>query len=802
MTAAAPRSWSTREAAHRKPGTLLVDAVLLLGVLVAGTLAAWPIYATPWLLVTAAGGALIGAGAVLVGHRFALAPWAAGAIAALAIAVLGIPLATPAALSGIRSLPALAQAESAMLASVVTGWRDLITVPVPVGDYQGLLVPFLVVVGVASAVAAALATSPRRWAVPFAPAVLLLPLGFGVGFGSSDPGTPLILGPVVIAAPRAAFAGLLAVGAAIAYLVHRAWAERRAALARAAVARAVPSLAGVRRGGLGAAVSLVAAAIAIAAAGAATPGVREVLRTTAEPVVRLPQYASPLTGYRASFADAEYGRILFRVSGDTAAVPRLRLAVLSNYDGLRFSAPGPGRSFARIPQLERRAAGLTVSDAGYTGVWLPAATGLASVSFGGARAAALTDGFAYDLSADAGIDSAGLRPGDSVTLAAAPHAAPALSQLVAPADPVLFPDAVFPASLGRWIDAQQLAPDAKGLGTAVRRLREYGYLSHSLELPGAGSWFEALGEPSFEPSYAGESTDRVGALFTALLAKPGEVAAVGDDEQFAAAVALLAEHFGFPARIVLGFDLAPTADPDAMPACAAGECRGADLTAWVEVQGAGGEWAIVDVTPQHTVPPRPDTAQAAEPHNPTEVTAATATDQQPPEAAPAGAAPRAQPSTRQPAAGVDWFGEPARIGAASVLGLLILASPLLAMLLVKALRRRSRRRAAAPRARIAAGWDEYVDDLVDRGIPVLATATRTEVAGVSVLATLADAAAFSDIAPTEADADAFWALVGEEEAGSRRRSGLRRHLLAALSIRSFLRRARPASGPNPAKKAR
>ena len=62
-------------------------------------------------------------------------------------------------------------------------------------------------------------------------------------------------------------------------------------------------------------------------------------------------------------------------------------------------------------------------------------------------------------------------------------------------------------------------------------------------------------------SAAGHSYDRIDRLFTELNERESEVAdspgaslvaAVGDDEQFAAAVALIAADLGFPSRVVLG----------------------------------------------------------------------------------------------------------------------------------------------------------------------------------------------------------------------------------------------------------
>src|SRR5690606_13282632 len=96
----------------------------------------------------------------------------------------------------------------------------------------------------------------------------------------------------------------------------------------------------------------------------------------------------------------------------------------------------------------------------------------------------------------------------------------------------------------------------------------------------------------------------------------GFVAAVGDDEQFSVAVALIAQELGFPARIVYGARL--TGEPG-LPVCADGVCRAGDLAAWVEVRSSAGDWIAVDVTPQHTQPPALQVTEQRDPRVATEV---------------------------------------------------------------------------------------------------------------------------------------------------------------------------------------
>lgn len=70
---------------------------------------------------------------------------------------------------------------------------------------------------------------------------------------------------------------------------------------------------------------------------------------------------------------------------------------------------------------------------------------------------------------------------------------------------------------------------------------------------------------------------------TAFLTDPKQI--VGNDEQYAATFALVANQLGMPARVVLGAVV-----PEG------GTVRGQDVHAWVEVHDASGEWLAVPST--------------------------------------------------------------------------------------------------------------------------------------------------------------------------------------------------------------
>ncbi|MGL1797778.1 hypothetical protein ACSTIM_23335, partial [Vibrio parahaemolyticus] len=94
--------------------------------------------------------------------------------------------------------------------------------------------------------------------------------------------------------------------------------------------------------------------------------------------------------------------------------------------------------------------------------------------------------------------------------------------------------------------------------------RERGYLSHGLA-PATGAaapaWTTDLPGYQLQPSASGHSLARIDTMFQRLLEREDDpraqttnnyVAAVGDDEQFAVAAALIAHQLGYPARVVVG----------------------------------------------------------------------------------------------------------------------------------------------------------------------------------------------------------------------------------------------------------
>ncbi len=135
--------------------------------------------------------------------------------------------------------------------------------------------------------------------------------------------------------------------------------------------------------------------------------------------------------------------------------------------------------------------------------------------------------------------------------------------------------------------------------------------------------------------------------------------------------------------------------------------------------------------------------------------------------------------TPDQAAGVDlaWLWPILRTSAVALLIAAIAAGPFLIVIGAKAARRRGRRKDGIPSARIAGGWDEYVDAALDAGRDVPVSLTREELAATLAtasggeLAVTADRAVFSGSNATDEDAQGFWKLVDSERRQFREKAG-------------------------------
>jgi hypothetical protein len=726
-----------------RPGFVAVNTAAMWVATALASAALWPIYRSPQLILLVVVTALVGSAIALCGAAFRWPGFVVALVSIGAFLVLGVPLAVPgSALYGV--LPT-ADGLIALLGGTALGWKQLLTITLPVGSYQALLVPafvlvlFTVVAGLSGALRA------RRGGLAVLAPVLLFIAG-------------IALGPDFASWPRELALGLMAT--VLAWLAWRRWYARREAMRLLARVGGTDAPAGRRRVSsgfraiLGAGLVLAIAAASGAAASALAPpsGQRQVLRSVIVQPFDPLAYPSPLSSFRGYEKSPSATSPMFTVSGLPAGA-RIRIATLDSYNGVVYSvgdgqADAASGSFTRVPysfdQSAVRGRQLTVRVTvdGYTGVWVPTAGKLESIDFGGSRAAALRDSFYYNDNSGTAAVVRPLASGDSYTLRSVLPEQPSdseLTTLLPGSAPVPQLD-VIPDSLLTTLDGYVNGVSGAGarLAAMVTGLKENGYVSHGVS-------------PDEPFSRSGHAADRITQLLT-------DQRMIGDEEQYAVTAALMARQLGFPARVVFGF--VPSV-ADAGPT----EVRGGDVSAWIEVDTVQFGWVTVDPTP--AVREIPD----EQPKDPTQIARPQSPVQPPPQQPHTDNAQTPPDSTQDNPATADALLAIVlavlRIAGWTILGLALVLSPFLAVAAAKYRRRVLRRRAPFPIDRVSGAWREFEDTVLDHGYPIPRSPTRTEVAAVVggmqplVLASIVDRAVFASGEPDDGEALQVWRSVDE-----------------------------------------
>jgi hypothetical protein len=403
-------------------------------------------------------------------------------------------------------------------------------------------------------------------------------------------------------------------------------------------------------------------------------------------------------------------------------------------------------------------------------VWLPTLGDVAAVRILGTNGDDLRDRFVYNTTTNAAALVGGAPLGTSYELDVVldatldPDTGTAGLRTAVPGDATVPGIVAVPEALREWIDevAGDLETPGARLDTALRVLREVGYLSHGVTEDEA-------------PSRPGHSIGRLEDFL-------GSSPVVGDAEQYAAAAALIARELGFPSRVVLGYG----------PLAASGSTTflESDRTAWIEVSTQGG-WQAVDVVSQRReLPP-------IEPEEPVPVVRPQNPAQPPVEEPPAveDQAPPEIEQTDDTEPDPFWvaFIAVARIVGSIALVVGVLAAPAATIAVLKRRRRLRRRRAGDPALRILGGWRDITDEARDVGLPLPATGTRREVAAAigrpqaAVLARVADRAVYAPEEPDHEEADRVWTAADGVRASLTESLSRRERWRAALSLRSLRR---------------
>ena len=589
-----------------------------------------------------------------------------------------------------------------LVVQTVQSWKDLLTLTPPASAYLGPAVMPWVSALLCSLAAGLVTVRLRRPVLGTVPVMVLGALGIAFGPSGRTPAPwPValwytgVLGWWAWAAQQRRFASGVDVR------VGRT--QLGTTTTRATTTRG--SLAAVHAGR-----RTFAALVVLALAGAVclpattllwSTGPRVVGRDVMAPPLDTRQYPSPLAAYRHYETDLKED-VLVRVTGlpDDA---RLRLGAMDVYDGTTFamSPAGTHRDDGYVPVGDQMpatrapqgstAARLTVSTSGLVGPWLPSLGAPTALAFTGDGAAGQQDGLHLDRWAQA-----------LLTTAPAGRRAYELSAQVGPtwSDGQLRDvGAPPPAQRDTHVPAGVALLASKVTGTEQTPLGRARAIERYLSQNGFYS------DQDTAASRPGHRADRLQRMIEA-------DRLIGDDEQYAALMALMLHSLGVNARVVMGlYPQGRGGDVD---------LRGHDVHVWVEVEFDGVGWQVFDPTPPRdqtpqtevTRPrsvPRPQVLQPPEPPDePVEL---------PPASSERDVAPEEEGGDTLP------WGLVAAVGG----GLLLLVGPMGGIVLLKALRRR-RRRQGPPAAALAGSWDEVVDLATDAGLRVPAHQTRQEAA--------------------------------------------------------------------------
>ena len=651
----------------------------------------------------------------------------------------------------------------------VQGWRDLLTVATPADDFTGpAVVPWLLGL-VAGVVTASLATRTRTVFWPLLPPPLMLAAGIALG---------------VHTAPAASWLGTaLGVGMLAWVWLHQS-AAQRADNADILVNHRAETAQTLRRVVATLALLGVGAGAAITATGVTGADVRrDVLRDHVAPPLNLRSYPSPLMSYRR-YEVEQKDTTLFTVTGMPQGA-RLRLAVMDTYDGNVFNVSQEANHYLRtgrsITQDVETNADLQVSVSDYNGVWVPLTGAPRWLEFTGERADLMADGTYFNQSAQQVLATAETGPGDTYRLESAVSAEPTEEQRAEMG--ATTPGSVPLAKLEKVPEVMSsLAVEyAAGKSTAFEqmvaietRLRTDGYYSD--------------GSKDSNRSRPGHTTERLSTMFQSPIL-------VGDDEQYATAMAIMANQLGIPARVVLGFY------PEETPGDV-WEVKGTQAHVWVEANFAGVGWVSFNPTPDrdkqpNTEVPRPKPKpkpQIDPPPNPPEKI---------PEE-PVIPDREADDRDGDDDWSINWALVLAALGVAGGLG--VISSPFLVVLGLKARRAGRRRNAPKVQDRLVGAWDEIVDRARDLGFRPSRSRTRHETAvelqrihpevPITPTATRIDVAVFGPTAPEAPVAEQAWRVTDDIRSELVKGLPWYRRALAALSLRS-LRRVKVESGTAP-----
>ncbi len=451
---------------------------------------------------------------------------------------------------------------SALFSTGFRGWKELLTLKPPIGNAAGLLtIPYFI--GLFGGMTG-YGTARRTKSVVLPVLVPLAILALGILFGTDQSVALYVQGSV--------FAGLVL-----------AWMSIRSHYLAVQLKNDLPKKNYLLLGAV-----VLGAGVLSPLLSPILPGnghQRVVLSSYVTPPINSNLLSSPLVAFRSYTKGAPRSlsnTVLFKVAGlNTGSL--LRIATMDTYNGLVWgfgtgaqsssTVQGQGDQFYRygstIPTTVTGQQGeVTINIVKPIDSWLPTIGQLSKISFLGPQSSLLASEFRYDATTGTAIDNSILNGNvqykESVVVPPTPTTQE-LNGAIAGSQPmdVVVPSAI-QAQAAKWVS------NANGAWAKV--------LAIAGQLKSRGRYSNGTEDPPL--ALPGESAGRLDSFISGnpLVGKYF----VGDDEQFAATLALMANSVGVPARVVLGASVPK-----------GGVIVGQDVHAWVEVELNGFGWVNV-----------------------------------------------------------------------------------------------------------------------------------------------------------------------------------------------------------------
>lgn len=494
----------------------------------------WSVYQSSYFVVTLSAGFLLGLATSCIGIWTKINKFIVVALGFVLFFLLGVPATLPeqTTFTFIPSVDGISQ----FFFALITSWRDVMTIPPPLGTYGNTLVPVYLLAFVGEILLFSLLRFHRSQR--FALLIPIITLSIATILTGTGGFLPILSGFAVVT---------FTLATAALFAPHvRAWKVR--ALITVLITLTVTF---VLSGMIG------------------VPPAQD-LRSSVGVPLKLDQQASPLALYRALVSEPLASTDLLTVS-DMPKDQLISLAKMDDYDNQFFRLGEETTDFVRRAAFKSAVDTARIQDNQITlqqidGPWLPLPGDLVSLSFQGDNAANSGAAFFYSAPSGTAVSTNKKISGES------------------------YRTNTIPIPLVPFTEAQNFTPTtpSKNQANSFSALDEFVSASTNPgDNPGQRLYqsLKALSSGSFivwdengNPNPIGHDQARLAQFLTT-----DKLA--GDAEQFAAVATLLAQKAGFTSRVVVGF--LSNGSP---------QITGKDATAWVEILTTEG-WKAIDPTP-------------------------------------------------------------------------------------------------------------------------------------------------------------------------------------------------------------